>query len=112
MFDMYHIFKSQRSFKYDTSLIFHRIQYIDSYWQPPASNCEVTAINVFMNSLVLVCKWSIRYEGMQLSQQNYLTKTYLDGSIFLFENSIIMSLWVMVISLGIAKTQMDIEMEF
>ena len=49
---------------------------------------------------------------MQLSQQNYLTKTDLDGSIFLSENSIIMSLWVMVISLGITMTQMDIEMGF
>ena len=47
-----------------------------------------------------VCTFSV-------SQQNYLSKTDLDGSIFLGENPVFMSVQVVVISLGITTTWMD-----
>ena len=45
------------------------------------------------------------------AQQNYLTKMYLDGSIFLCKNLIFMSVKIIVI-LGITTTWMDIKTRF
>ena len=41
------------------------------------------------------------------TQQNYLAKMDLDGSIFCHENPIFMSVWVVMIPLGITTTWMD-----
>ena len=44
---------------------------------------------------------------MSFTQQNYLAKMALDGSIFLCENPVFMSVRVVVIPLGITTTWMD-----
>ena len=41
------------------------------------------------------------------AQLNYLSKTDLYGSVFLCKNPIFMSVWVMVIPLGITTTWID-----
>ena len=55
-------------------------------------------------------KWSCVSSLKQLkhAQQNYLAKTDLDGSIFLRENPVFMSVWVVVIPSGITTTWTDI----
>ena len=63
--NMYCIFKLQHMFECDISSIFHRIQYIQLV--TTASSCDITAINVLMNSLVLVCKWSIEASEVRLA---------------------------------------------
>ena len=52
-----------------------------------------------------ICSYVGRYNSIfSVMQQNYLTKTVLNGSVFLCENPIFMSVQIVVIPLGITTT--------
>ena len=54
---MHHIFKSQQTFEHATALF--SIEFNIFILVTTASSHDITAINVLMNSLVSMCKWSI-----------------------------------------------------